>query len=294
MTYPFVQAFHDLGTRKGPVLGFVVHMAEGGGTVGFLSRRNSNGVSVHYVLENSGRIVQMLREDHMHSSIRTSSIRITDDADGFFGRTAAKAVLGTWADITSTLGPNHATIAVEIEGFAATGLKIEQADALAALVDDVRGRYPNIGLLGHRDFADYKACPGRLIPWDRLGGHGVTAAMGLQITLPAAPLVGRLAIVKGTDAIRVSDKAHYAVPVDVVRPAYAVNLTGANSGQGYIVDLNGDEAHFIRAEAATFTPPPPDTTPYGEADIARAVNAALDHVAPTLAAVSTAIAEARH
>lgn len=172
MSYPFRHAFHDLGLARGPRLGFVVHMAEGGGTVGFLERPNRDGVSVHYVVERSGRVVQMLLETHMHSSIRTSAIRTTDDADGFYGRSSAVAVLGEWADTRRTLGPNHASIAVEIEGFAAEGPNDAQAIALVQLVAGIRERHPGIGNLGHRDFADYKACPGRKIDWTSLGGHG--------------------------------------------------------------------------------------------------------------------------
>lgn len=168
MTYPFVHATEDYGLRKGPVLAFVVHMAEGGGTVGFLSKPDVvRGVSVHYVIEYTGRIVQMLLETHASGSINPADIRTTDDADGFYGATTAKAVLGSWWK-----DPNSAVISVEIEGFAASGPNAAQHGSLRTLVDDVRSRYPQIGLLGHRDFADYKACPGRLIHWDDLGGHG--------------------------------------------------------------------------------------------------------------------------
>ncbi|HKR50531.1 MAG TPA: N-acetylmuramoyl-L-alanine amidase, partial [Pseudonocardiaceae bacterium] len=68
--------------------------------------------------------------------------------------------------------PNEAVITLEIEGYAKDGPNTKQHDALERLVSDVRSRYPNIGLLGHRDFQDYKACPGSHIQWDRLGGHG--------------------------------------------------------------------------------------------------------------------------
>jgi hypothetical protein len=181
VTYRFVQAATDLGPRKGPILGANVHMAEGGGTVGFLSRPNRDGVSVQYVIDYDGIVTQMLLESHMQSAIRIhnpdGSYAIRQDDDGFgFGHSVAVAVLGAWADTHTTLGPNHATIGIELEGFAGKApLKGEagydpradplggpndaQTAALAALIDDIRTRHPDIGLTGHRDH-NVKNCPG--------------------------------------------------------------------------------------------------------------------------------------
>ena len=166
MAYPFVQAFYDYGHRTGPTLAFAIHMAEGGGTVGFLSRESVRGVSVHYVIERSGRIVQMLREDRASGSINPNDIRTTD-GPAPYGATVRKQVMGSW-----DRNPNQAILSVEIEGFAKDGPNADQNAALRRLVADIRTRYPRIGLLGHRDWADYKACPGAKIPWDALGGHG--------------------------------------------------------------------------------------------------------------------------
>ena len=169
MSYAFVAAFHTYGLRRGPALAFLVHMAEGGGTVGYLSRQNPNGVSVHFVIEYSGRIVQMLRLDQASGSVNPNLVRQDDDADGFFGATAARAVLGDWHR-----DPNSAVISVEIEGFASTGPNVAQRGSLIALAAEMAWAFPSIrGNLGHRDFANYKACPGRLIPWASLGGHGL-------------------------------------------------------------------------------------------------------------------------
>ena len=192
MTYPFVQAHNDYGLRKGPVRAFVIHMAEGGGTVGYLDTNGTappRGVSVHYVIERTGRIVQMLLETHTSGSINPQDIRTTDDADGFYGVTDAKAVMGAWWG-----DPNSAVISVEVEGYAATGPSPVQATALVRLVNDVRSRYPGIGLLGHRDFADYKACPGKHIDWHALGGHGVYVK-------PAPPVVTRYTLHIAANAV---------------------------------------------------------------------------------------------
>jgi hypothetical protein len=167
MGYPFVQAANDYGPMPVAARALVVHMAEGGGTVGFLAHPNTRGVSVHFVIEYSGRIVQMLKLDHAAGSINPRDIRTTDDPDGFYGAAAARSVMRDYAQ-----NPNAASWSVEIEGFAKDGPNAAQADALVLLVADLDGR-ESIGLLGHRDFADYKPCPGKLIPWARLGGHGI-------------------------------------------------------------------------------------------------------------------------
>ena len=166
MSYVFVPAFHRYGIRRGPVKAFVVHMAEGGGTVGFLSRPNANGVSVHYVIEYSGRIVQMLHEREASGSINPNDLRTTEGPEPY-GAKVRREVMDEW-----DRDPNSAVISLEIEGFARTGPNADQQRALARLVDDVRTRFPGMGLLGHRDFQDYKACPGSHIPWSSLGGHG--------------------------------------------------------------------------------------------------------------------------
>lgn len=181
--YPFIAAAFDYGLRRAAARAFVIHMAEGGGTVGYLSRDPARGVSVHFVIEYSGRIVQMLKLDRVSGSINPDRLRITNDPPfvGYngelvrYGVTARKRVMGDW-----DAKPNHACITVEVEGRAYRGPNIAQRRALVLLTRDVLVRQPSIvGLLGHRDFADYKACPGKLIPWANMamttgsGRHGI-------------------------------------------------------------------------------------------------------------------------
>jgi len=179
--YPFVPAYVQLGVRKGPVMAFVVHMAEGGGTVSFLSKPNPRDVSVHYVIEYTGRIVQMVLESEATGSINPNDLRTTDDPL-IFGATVRQAVMGAWDN-----DPNSAVITVELEGFAAAGPNAAQHGSLRTLVDDVRTRFPRMGLLGHRDFQDYKPCPGKLIHWPDLGGHGVATTEELVKTVLTIP-----------------------------------------------------------------------------------------------------------
>lgn len=194
MTYPYVQAYYDFGPRgSAPIKAFVIHMAEGGGTVGYLAKANPNKVSVHYVIERTGRIVQMLREDRISGSINPRDIRVSNDSkppDPPFGVSTAKAVMGEWWD-----DPNRAVISLEIEGFARYGPNTAEVGSLRTLVADVRSRHPAIGLLGHRDFADYKACPGKLIPWDTLGGHGVATEESEEV-VKSFPVYERPAFVQ--------------------------------------------------------------------------------------------------
>ena len=187
MSYQLVASHVNLGAARGPRLALVIHLAEGGGTVGYLAKANPNGVSVHFVVERSGRTVQMLDLSHMHSSIRVSAIRTTDDPDGFYGVTAARAVMGAWAATKRSLGPNHASIAVEVEGFAKDGPNTSQRAALRELWADLRDRYPGIRALAHRDFAAYKACPGQRIGWEDFGGHGAAKPEPVPATPPIAP-----------------------------------------------------------------------------------------------------------
>jgi hypothetical protein len=247
MTYPFVQAANDYGKLPGPVLAFVIHIAEGGGTVGFLSRDNARGVSVHYVIEYTGRVVQMLREDHASGSINPREIR-TDNGPSPFGYDAAHAVLGSWMR-----DPNGAVLSCEIEGFASTGPNAKQQGALRALVADIRTRHPNIGLLGHRDFQNYKACPGPHIPWALLGGHG-EATMALKYTPIANEVGGKVEILAATQAIPIEGGSRIAVPAGPIRPAIGTFTLDDLPARGpqYLMVV-GDRLAFVDADAVAFT-----------------------------------------
>ncbi len=261
------------------VRAIVVHMAEGGGTVSWLTRDDGN--SSHYVIEYTGRITQMVFESRAAGSINPKLLRTSNDASFTFlsesivyGVRAAKAALGTgWSN------PNSYVIAIEIEGFAAEGPNATQSARLKALVADIRKRHPGIPVLGHRDFQSYKACPGKRIRWADLGGHGVKIAppvpttpeepVGLHLTFPPGPIVsGTVGLPKGVVATRVADKASYPVPDDAKRAGVLVNLMAATPVPGYQVDLNGDEAHFVPKDKVLFTETVVDCKPVVDAAVA--------------------------
>lgn len=171
MSYPFVQAmYHGPAGSFRELRAVTVHMAEGGGTVSWLTHP-SNANSSHFVIEYSGRIVQMVRDDEYDYSLHIARpYGPPGPGDyGIYSLDVAKAVLGDGIG-----DPNRYMYAVELEGFAAAGPNAAQVASLAALIADLRGRYPSLrGNLAHRDFQSYKDCPGGHIPWASLGGHGL-------------------------------------------------------------------------------------------------------------------------
>jgi hypothetical protein len=254
MGYRYVQAEYDYGPRRGaPVLAFVIHMAEGGGTVGYLAKPNPNKVSVHYVVERSGRVVQMLGEDRVSGSINPRDIR-TSNGPHPYGAETRRLVMGAWdAD------PNRAIITVEVEGYARAGPDPIQATALRKLVEDVRSRFPRIGLLGHRDFADYKACPGAHIAWADLGGHGPWEAdmPGLRTRPAPGPQThGTARLAAGIEVIRLEDRARITVPRATVRIATGPFIVeDLQDAPGYFVDIS-QATCWVRASQAGYTPDP--------------------------------------
>ena len=126
---------------------------------------------------------------------------------------------------------------------------------MIALFPTIRGAY------GHHDQSP-KPCPGLTANmksiFEGVGGHGVFAGgnnVGLHVTLPKQPIVGSLAIPIHSDAIRVADGHHYTTASAATRPAIPASLTAGLSGTGFLVDLDGDELHFVRdTEPVTWTP----------------------------------------
>jgi hypothetical protein len=173
-------AAKDYGSRdRWPTLAVTWHMAEGRNVAQHLSRDPLRGVSVHYTIEQQtdrwkdGEVVRCLAEDRVSGSINPRTIRRGDDPDGYFGASHAKAALGSYWPDTS---PNCLVISVEVAGFAKDGPTEAQQRSMVALWDELKTRYPRAIPLGHRDFQDVKACPGRTAAMKAafvaMGGHG--------------------------------------------------------------------------------------------------------------------------
>src|SRR4051812_43272261 len=152
----FVAAPDNWPRGGAPIRGIFIHMAEGGGTVSWLTRNDGN--SSHYVVEYDGDIVAMVHEDRAAGSMNPKLTRTTDDPSYTYlgsvckyGRTALDRIMAK-----SAPDPTAAAIAIEVEGFASVGPNAKQRLALARLVDDIRRRHGPLGALGHRDQQSYK------------------------------------------------------------------------------------------------------------------------------------------
>jgi N-acetyl-anhydromuramyl-L-alanine amidase AmpD len=312
MSYPFVAAKWFSAGKRAEVRALAIHFAEGGNTVHYFQDPTRGNpprpvdVSSTFVIEYSGRIVQMVRDgdvDHcQHISYGTWSY------PGGLSRSRGVAVLG--ADVMNQADPtrvNRYVQAVELEGFRSKGMNADQEKALIALVAERRKRFPELrGLLGHGDIQN-KACPGALIPWDKLGGHGLfpivppqeEEEMGQSFTFDASLRLGRLTVTETGHAYqRLHDQTLAPIvpgPDWTDREAFGpVKLTipipggaGTDRTTAYIVTGKSGAAAVL-AFSGTFTPDGAD-----QAVIDKAVNLALDHVAPAASLVQTAINEAR-
>jgi hypothetical protein len=311
----------DNWTRNGaPIRGIVIHMAEGGGTVTWLTRLDGN--SSHYVVEYDGSVTQMVLEARAAGSMNPKITRADDDAPFTYlgatvryGITALKAALGV-----GSTDPNRYVIAIETEGFAATGPNAKQRAALARLVADIRKRRGALAVIGHRDQQNQKACPGRRIPWVDYGGHAVKrssapAPMDTPVTEEtmqsfSVPEVRTLVTLKADPARPGNSAWIYSTSACVkdgkevsLAPVRPLVLVGFASPDVYIVayepstpDANATSiAMFARVLDIAKTEPapaPPDPSPYTKAQLDAAVAAARAQEHASVKAKAVAAVEA--
>jgi hypothetical protein len=295
MSYPFVQAMYFTAGAMTQPRAVVIHMAEGGGTVSWLTHPTNNNSS-HFVVEYSGRIVQMVRDSDASHSLHVdprSDWPGTGDY-GTFGFGYVKQLLGAGAS-----DPNRYIFAVEVEGYAANGPNDAQVAALGRLIADLRSRYPSIkGLLGHRDFQDYKPCPGGRIPWEVLGGHGVFGSTPAPQPPPSGGdiTMARYAVVQvpsGTWLYTYSDFRPHSgnVQVEPGRPMFALSKTETYVSLLFDRETRevyakvGDVQYFplITQDECPECPPDPAPAP-GDIDVEAVKKAERDRIAAKEAA----------
>lgn len=166
---PYWQAKYYTPNGIREVRAIVWHFAQGGGTDSWL-RNPSNNNSSHLVLKYTGAVRQMVDFDDASHSLHLSYDDDPYDASsyGIFSLTYARTALGS----TALLDPNRYIIAIEVEGFYATGPNADQRRVIPILARYLEGLFPKAVHLGHRDFQDYKPCPGPTLFTNLLPHHG--------------------------------------------------------------------------------------------------------------------------
>lgn len=176
---PYWQApkYTPSGIREIRAVGW--HMAEGGGTDTWLTRKDGRqgNNSCHIVVKYDGSIRQLVEFDDAAWSLHNSIDADTNDASdfGIFDFKYVRAALGSgYPD------PNRYIIAIEVEGFFDSGPNTAQKRTIRLLAAFLEGQYPKAVHLGHRDFQDYKPCPGRYL-FTNLLPHASRFSAGVPI-----------------------------------------------------------------------------------------------------------------
>lgn len=255
MSYRFVQAKYFTPGGMVQPRAVVIHMAEGGGTVEWLSGGVTNNNSSHFVVRYTGEIVQMVKDGDASHSLHVDLSGSASDF-GTYSPTIAKGVLG--AD--GFANPNAYLYAVEVEGFAANGPNPAQVAALALLIRDLRARHPSLrGNLGHRDFQAYKPCPGGRVPWASIGGHGLYAA-----SVPSVPAGSEMKEIVNPESVQGSVTTNWdcvAIPLKDGDPnvskgftAQAICLGYVDGQRCFVTIIGGGKLYAFKTTDVTFTP----------------------------------------
>ena len=250
--------------RKGAnIRAIICHMAEGGGTDTYLA--NTSGNSSHYVVKYDGTVVQMIRENRAAGSLNPSKTRNDDDKPYTFngevityGHTALRAALGA----QGMADPNRYVLAIETEGFAKAGPNSVQTVTLYNLVNDIRRRYGQMRVLGHRDQQNYKACPGHHFPWNVLGGHGVLTAynpsnppMNGDLSVDAFDIAANNAWVRVPTSTWLYDNNSLNPSSNNVEVSPGRDMPMVGRGKGWIAVNYVDENGVVKQELTLFIAP---------------------------------------
>lgn len=294
---PFWQApKYSPGTMR-EVRAITWHFAQGGGTDTWLTRQDGaqGNNSCHIVLKYSGAIRQIVEFDDSSWSLHISYDSDTNDAPdyGIFGLRHVKDALGDgWAD------PNRYIIAIEIEGFYQDGPNGAQKATMLRLAQFLEGEFPKAVHLGHRDFQDYKPCPGPT-PFKNLLPHA--GRLGTATPTEETPMLDFYPTTGGDGTVTLKDGRGLVnlvtgdpiIPTDTVKTSHCrIHLAepfgdGDNRQDGYLVRHAG-QAHVALddvVESFVATPIPtidPDPT----------LQAALTEAQADLAAIAAIVNEA--
>ena len=281
-------AAKDYGSRnRWPTLAVVWHMAEGRNVARYLSRDPLRGVAVHYTVEQAterwrdGEVVRCLPEDRISGSINPRTIRRGDDPGGYYGASHAESAFGTYWPETS---PNCLVISVEVAGRAAEGPTEAQVRSMVALWDELKSRYPRAVPLGHRDFQDVKACPGRTpamkAAFAAMGGHG-TSYSEVRDVSTRDYASGRVCTVR--DDAKLHDFPAGPVVGQVNPPLVRDHLGRDRSGDWALIssELDGkNRTAWVRAKAVSDIRPVPVPSP----DCSSAIAAERERIATAVLA----------
>lgn len=147
----FKQSPNYWNNRKGYTPeAIVLHIMDGtfDGTVNWFSRKESQ-VSAHYLVGKDGRILQMVKDEHVawHAGVVREP---------------------KWRRIKHNVNPNLYTIGIEIEGTAHSLVTLEQIIAVSHLLSALASRWgiplTRDYVVGHNTIRADKLCPGKVLP----------------------------------------------------------------------------------------------------------------------------------
>jgi hypothetical protein len=190
----FVAAPDNWSRGTTPIRAITVHMAEGGGTVSWLTRNDGN--SSHYVVEYDGDVVQMVAEARAAGSINPAALRAGDDAAVHLPRR-----VDPLRPYGRHEGPRLALHEPERRGHRdrGRGLRRDRPERCPARVAEAaHRRHPQASREARLPRAprlpELQGVPGHRIPWVDYGGHAVVIA---TVPTPAPAPAPQEEIVKG-------------------------------------------------------------------------------------------------